>query len=380
MRKKGLMINSGMAASAPVTQTFRFHSLALPHTVSSPEYNACAYTQKIVKFHRMMMPRGYTLIHYGHEESDLPATEHVVVTDNAVLRQAYGDHDWRRHEFKHNTGDFANQEFIRRTIPEVLKRAQRGDFLLCWWGIGHKAIADAVASLGVIAVEPGIGYTSGHFSQWRAYESHAVRNTVEGSVTPQRWYSHVIPNYFDPTEFTYREEKEPWILYLGRVVQCKGVVTCIQAAAAAGVNIKVAGQGRLTDIGYAETPAHVEQLGYANVEMRRDLMSRASALIIASQYNEPFGGVQVEALLSGTPIITPFFGAFAEVNQDGVTGFHCHTLREFKNAIEKRDTISPRACRERGMQYSLEAVAPLFERWFANIAEVYSGKGWMATD
>lgn len=358
--------------------TFRFHSLALPHTVSSPDYNACAYTQKIVKFHRMMLPRGHELIHYGHARSDLPATELVTVTDDEVLKQAYGDHDWKRFEFKHNTADFANREFVRRAIPEVRQRARRGDFLLCWWGIGHKEIADAVKDLGVIAVEPGIGYTSGHFSDWRAYESHAVRNVVEGSTNPQKWYSHVIPNYFDPAEFTFREEKEPWILYLGRVVNCKGVATCVQAAEAAGVQLKIAGQGRLSDIGYKETPAHCEELGYADVEMRRDLMSRASALIIASTYSEPFGGVQVEALLSGTPIITPFFGAFAEVNQDGVTGFQCHTLREYKNAILNRGNISPRACRERGMQYSLDAVAPLFERWFAAVAEVYSGRGWMA--
>ncbi len=324
------------------------------------------------------MPRGHEIIHYGHPDSDLPCTEHVIVTDDRVLQQAYGTHDWRRHQFQHNIQDWANQEFIRRTIPEIQRRVQPRDFVLCWWGIGHQAIADAVRDLGAIPVEPGIGYTSGHFAEWRAYESHAVRNVVEGARSPQPWYSRVIPNYFDPAEFTFRKHKEDFVLYLGRVTELKGITTCIRATEAAGAPLVIAGQGRLSDLGYQQTPPHVEELGYADVATRRDLLSRASALIIASNYLEPFGGVQVEALLSGTPVIAPHFGAFAEVQQPGRTGFLCHTLRDFRDAVQQRHTIAAQACRDRGREYTLEAVAPEFERWFSDIQEVYTGRGWSA--
>ena len=356
---------------------FRFHLLGIPHTVTHHDYVACAYTQKVLKFAKMMTDRGHTVIHYGHADSEVICSEHVSVTDQAVLDKAYGSHDWRRHQFKHNVFDYANTTFCQRAIPEVQRRAQQYDFLLCQWGIGHQSIANAVSKLGVIPVEHGIGYTSGHFADWRAYESHAVRNVVEGARNPQRWYSRVIPNYFDPEDFDYQETKDDYVLFLGRVSELKGISTCVQATAAAGVKLKIAGQGSLLDLGYTSIPDHVEELGYADVATRRKLMSGAKALIIATTYLEPFGGVVVEALLSGTPIITPHFGAFAEIQTDK-TGFLCHTLRDYVNAIRNANSIDPKDCRHRGEQYTLEAIAPQFERWFADIQECYTGAGWTA--
>ena len=323
----------------------------------------------------MMTERGHTVYHYGHADSDVVCTEHITITDNEVLQKAYGSHDWRRHTFKHNIFDHANVTRNQRAIPEIMKRAKQYDFLCCAWGVGDQNVAREVQKLGVIPTEPGVGYSTGTFTDWRAYESHAIRNATEGLNNPQSWYATVIPNYFDPEDFTFQEYKDDYVLFLGRVSELKGISTCIQACAAAGVKLKIAGQGRLSDLGYETVPDHVEELGYADTETRRKLMSNARALIIATTYLEPFGGVVVEALLSGTPIITPFFGAFAEI-QNGKTGFLCHTLRDYVNAIKNSDQISPADCRARGMDYSLEAIAPKFETWFSSIQECYTKSGW----
>jgi glycosyltransferase involved in cell wall biosynthesis len=354
---------------------FRIHTFGIPHLPTTTEYISCAYTQKQIKFCRMMRSRGHEIIFYGHEASAVDCDEMVPVTDDSVLDRAYGGYDWRTNQFRHNIGDPAYQEFNRRLEPALLARLQPGDFVACPFGVAHQGPALAAEAQGARVVEHGIGYTSGHFARWRAYESHAVRTVSEGAGA-QNWYSRVIPNYFDLQDFEYRTEKQPWVLYLGRITELKGITTCIQATAAAGVELVIAGQGTLESIGYDRVPDHVRFVGYADRETRRGLMARASALIIASNYLEPFGGVQVEALLSGTPIITPGFGAFAEVNQQGVTGFQCWTLRDFRDAIRERSWIDPAACRAAGLRYTLDQVAPEFERWLQDIEGVYTGQGW----
>jgi hypothetical protein len=66
----------------------RFHCLGLPHTVTNIDYVGCAYTQKVLKFCKMMKDRGHYIIHYGHKDSVVDADEHVTLLDNDDLLKA----------------------------------------------------------------------------------------------------------------------------------------------------------------------------------------------------------------------------------------------------------------------------------------------------
>jgi len=355
---------------------FRFHCLGLPHTVTHPDYTACAYTMKVLKFAKMMRARGHTIIHYGHEDSIVDADEHVSVTTNADLEQAYGSYNWREKFFTFNIGDHAYQTFYKNATREVGKRKQDGDFILPFWGFGVRPVTDAHPDL--IAVEPGIGYAEGHWCKWKIFESYAIYHAYCGLTAvgqcKQNWYDVVIPNYFDCKDFTYSTMKNDYYLYLGRVYDGKGVNIAIEMTQAEGVKLVIAGQ---KEDGY-ELPDHVEYLGYADIKTRKKLMSGAKALICPSMYVEPFGGVQVEALLSGTPTITTDWGAFTENNLHGITGYRCRTMGDFRASIRSIENgdISNKACRTYGENFSLENIGPKYEKYFNDVYNVYDGDGW----
>lgn len=357
----------------------RFHILGLPHTVSSKEYNACAYTQKVVKFGKMMTARGHEVIHYGHEDSDLICTEHVTVTTNKDLEIAYGNYDWRRNFFKFDTGDHAYTTFCANAIREIESRKRPNDFILPFWGAGVRPVCDAHPDL--ICVEPGIGYAGGHWARFKIFESYAIYHAYYGldsvGYCKQDWYDVVIPNYFDPEDFDPNQPKEDYFLYMGRVYEGKGVNIAVQATEAIGAKLIIAGQSSLKEMGYAETPAHVTEFGYATAEDRKRLMGRAKGAFVPSLYNEPFGGVQIEMLFSGTPTITTDWGAFTENNIHGLTGFRCRTFNDFVDAALRIDEINPQNCVDfANKNFSLDRVAEMYEKYFTDVLNIFTNSGW----
>ena len=76
----------------PMKPPFRFHILSVPHTVTRKDYSACAFTQKALKFCKMMHRRGHIVYHYGHKDSEVECTEHVVITDNDLFQVEIIDH------------------------------------------------------------------------------------------------------------------------------------------------------------------------------------------------------------------------------------------------------------------------------------------------
>ena len=188
---------------------YRFHILGLPHTVTNKDYVACAYTQKVWKFGKMMKQLGHEIIHYGHSDSDVICDEHVTVINNDDLLKAYGSYDWHKNFFKFSNDDHAYQTFYKNAIDEIQKRKQKNDFILPFWGSGVRAICDAHQDM--ICVEPGIGYAGGHWAKWKIFESYAIYHAYCGlenvGKCNQGWYDCVIPNYFDPDDFIFKETR-----------------------------------------------------------------------------------------------------------------------------------------------------------------------------
>ena len=346
----------------------RFHVLGIPHTASNSDWMCCAFTQKVVKLCAMLKGLGHYVIHYGNAASSVVCDESVSVTEPNELEPPA-----KYLEF--DIGSALYRTFFERAIAAIAKRKQRHDFLLCMWGSGHKPVADAHPDL--LVVEPGIGYVAGHFAPFKVFESYAILHAYFGlnfmaGGDKGGWYDVVIPNCFEPGDFRFEPDKDDYLLFLGRVNSGKGIHIALEVAAAADVPIVVAGPGE-----YATSYRKAVFVGIVNQQTRAELLARARALIAPSMFAEPFCGVVTEAHFSGTPTITTDWGAFAENNLHGLTGYRCRTFEHLLWAVGNTHKISPQHCRAWAQDnFSVERVAVMYDEFFYSVMNVARGHGW----
>ena len=304
------------------------HVLGSPYSTTNINNRIDPFSILTLKFITYMMKYGWNVIHYSTIGSEVPCEN--VICNNFIRPQR-----------EPNTVDFN-----MRAGPEIAKRKQPGDMIVCFHGVDNKGACDHNPDLKHI--EPSIGYdTKAVFAPYRAFVSTAQMHMFygeRGMLMNPSWFDAVIPNAITPSEFDYCEDKEDYLLLFGRVMESKGVHLAIQVAQHTKTRLLIAGPGDLKNMGYNGTTPYVEAVGICNAEQRRKLMSKARALIGPTYYIEPFGNMVPEAYMSGTPAITTDWGGFCDTVVNGYTGFRCREFREFVSAVENIKTINPKDC------------------------------------
>lgn len=360
-----------------ILEKLRFHLLGLAHLETNRNNSSCAYTQKIIKLANMIKEYGHTIYFYGVEGSEVTCDEFIQVSTQDMLKQTYGEYDRTTNFFKHDPNDLAHLTFNFNTIKAIMERKQEKDILLCTMGNYQKTIADAVK---LLTIEPGIGY-SGVFSKHRVFESYAWMHYVYGlqRIEDGGWYDAVIPNYFNVNDFPFCPKKQDYLIYFGRIISRKGIQIASEVAKATGNELYVVGQGNLENAGeglHLSGEKHIKYHSAVGPEQRAELIGNAKAVLMPTYYLEPFGGVNVEAQLCGTPVITTDWGAFPETVLHGVTGFRCRVFEEFCWAVKNIDQIDPKTCREWAENnYSMERIGKMYEEYFQRIYRLFH-KGW----
>lgn len=355
----------------------RFHLLGLAHLATHRNHSACAYTQKIVKLAKIIKSFGHTLYFYGLEGSEVECDQFIEVVSQDILRQTYGDYDRSKEFFKHDPQDLAHQTFNRNAIAAINERKQNNDLLLCPMGNYQKPIADQV---NLLTIESGVGYT-GVFAAHRVFESYAWMHYIYGQLHQEDgvWYDAVIPNYFELDDYPFQEEKQDFLLYFGRIISRKGVQVASDAAKATGNQLYIVGQGALDNPSEGIALAsekHIQYFPAVGPEERAWFLGNAKAVLMPTYYLEPFGGVNVEAQLCGTPVITSDWGAFPETVLHGVTGYRCRVFEEFCWAIHNIHQIKAKNCRKWAEKnYSLKRVGKMYEEYFQRVHHIFD-QGW----
>lgn len=138
-------------------------------------------------------------------------------------------------------------------------------------------------------------------------------------------------------------EKDEFLLFLAKVKRSKkGISTAIKIAKSSKTRLVVAGGHRF---GNPETwfnwHPYIKPVGYINGKKKSHYLSKAKALLVPIQWEEPFGLTVVEAMLSGTPVIAFRRGAMSELIIDGTTGFLCDNEEQMLAAISKVSALDP---------------------------------------
>lgn len=164
-----------------------------------------------------------------------------------------------------------------------------------------------------------------------------------------------VHNGIDPTEFIFRERKDDYFLFLSKVSRkVKGVDIALRLARELGCRLVVAGGSRFglrkTGGFWNSLRADVHFCGTVTGRRKAELLAGARALIFPIRWEEPFGLVVTEALVSGTPVITTPRGAMPELVTPDV-GFLCDSYDALKAAMQRAGDIDPAACRQRVLEH-----------------------------
>jgi glycosyltransferase involved in cell wall biosynthesis len=199
---------------------------------------------------------------------------------------------------------------------------------------------------------------------------YGIQGTGDG-----RAFDAVIPNFFDASQFSVaRKPTGDYLLFIGRIILRKGPHVAMEIAKRAGLPLYVAGpgathvtEGRITGADGVVIEGDCQHIGPVGFEARNQLMRNAAATIVPTLYIEPFGGVAVEAMLAGCPVVASDWGAFSE-NVTPDVGARFRTPIQGAAAVAEVQKLNRKDIRRAAKaRFSQEAVGPLFTRWFDSL-------------
>lgn len=151
----------------------------------------------------------------------------------------------------------------------------------------------------------------------------------------------VKPHFLADDPGEGEEVREPYLLYVGRYAEEKGLRTLISAMERMGhreVRLVLCGDGPLREAVVRGAGPRVTDAGWVSREGLWRHLRRCSLLVFPSELPETFGMSIIEAFATGTPVVAGRLGAQAELVEDGVQGLH-FTPGDAKDLARKMDVL-----------------------------------------
>ena len=187
--------------------------------------------------------------------------------------------------------------------------------------------------------------------------------------------SAVIHHGLNPERFQPLPD-QGYLLFLGRYDREKGVAQAIEVACDSGLPLVLAGATHQKKFYQQDLLPLIEKhnildVGPVGGARKVALIARARALLFPIQWEEPFGLVMIEALLSGVPVFANARGSVPEIIQDGLDGVICDDPSEMVAAARVSEKFFDRvAIRARAQErWSAARMASEYLRVYEGVAE-----------
>jgi glycosyltransferase involved in cell wall biosynthesis len=136
---------------------------------------------------------------------------------------------------------------------------------------------------------------------------------------------YVCPNHIDTSNFMPRYGGGDYVLFVGGLYRDKGVMTVAKAfAQIPHIPIKLVGAGpqevELRDYIQQNRLSNIELVGFKNGQEKLEYFRNSKFTIVASQLDETFGLVVLEAYASGKPVVASRAGSLPYLVEPEQTG------------------------------------------------------------
>jgi glycosyltransferase involved in cell wall biosynthesis len=228
----------------------------------------------------------------------------------------------------------SNAEFYRdgKICEECLHHGMmRGVLYGCYQG---SKLGSATLSL-MVGVHRSLRTWTGMVNCYVALTEFARKKMIEGGLPADR--IRVKPNFVLPDpgskwsrtkEAASQEKPGDYALFVGRLVQAKGVLSLLKAweKMPAQIQLKIAGDGpcreQLESTLKQGMHPSVTYLGRLSRPDTLNTMKGARFLVFPSEWYEGFPVTIAEAFACGIPVIGSRLGSMQEIIDDGRTGLH----------------------------------------------------------
>lgn len=291
-------------------------------------------------------------------------------------------------------GDSTVDVEVKSLYPEA-EWPLKGEIFSNLKDVNHSfwAVADAIQDCDIVHLNNASGLSSSHFTDIPfVYTVHHPREPELSefySYYPQVQYVAIsefqrsqesmpkmraIHHGVKIEDYPFREQKQNYLSFIGRLAPVKGAHLAIQVAKKTGIPLKIAGEVQPMFQSYYEKEikphidgTFIEYIGEADLKAKNELLGNSMAMLFPIQWNEPFGLVMAEAMACGTPVIASRAGSVPEVVREGVSGFVCDTVDQMAERA-RNITTTPFAIRKYMKEnFSVEVMVAKYIKLYRSI-------------